>query len=141
MQRDHIFHAAFYFVNKRHISCRVHWTSPIQLPVTCNTSCISTFQKFEEQPKGSANMTLRVLWGSDPAVTLPSHKTHTRQVALGFVVQNSYWSYDLLENFQLHSTNAALYLGTQRLMTGNSNQRQLFLFFMRNMFFWSSNYH
>lgn len=83
-------------------------------------------------------MTFRVLWGS---LILPSHYQVIKcipgkcKILIGPMI---YW-----QNFQLHSVNEVLHLGekTKRLVTGNSNQRQLFLFLMGNMFFWSSNYH
>lgn len=94
MQRDHIFHAAFYFVSERHLSCRVHWTSPLQLPAACNTSCTHLSRDAAQGAcRYDPQSPVRLF---DTAVTLSSHKMYTRQVALGFTVQNSYRSYDLL---------------------------------------------
>lgn len=82
MEWDQVFHAAFYFVSEKHMSRGVHWTSPIQLPATCNLSYVCASQYFEMQPKGATNTTLKSPVGLfDTAVTVLSCNMYTRQVA------------------------------------------------------------
>lgn len=137
MEYDQVFHAAFYLVSERHVSSRVHWTSPIQLPATRNLSCIPASQHFEMQSRGGCKhdpqSSVELF---DTAVAILSCNMYTRQVALGswwkiLIAHMIYW-----QNLWPHSASAKFCTyehKTKKARIGNSNQRQLFLFLTRDM--------